>query len=186
MGIVNEWDMVVTPPPPETEAVSVDPATTALLVLDIQQQNCSIERRPRCVDTVPAIQALLTRARAAGMAVVYSLTRSASREDILPEVAPLPDEPSVASSVDKFFGTELDRILRDRGIRTVILVGTSADGAVLNTATGAAEREYAVVVPVDGISATEPFSEQYTCWYLLNSPGTRRATTLTRTEDIAF
>jgi hypothetical protein len=39
---------------------------------------------------------------------------------------------------------------------------------------------------VDGMSAGEAYAEQYTCWHLANSPGTRRRTTLTRTATIVF
>ncbi|MBN1639975.1 MAG: cysteine hydrolase, partial [Anaerolineae bacterium] len=61
--IVTEWADVRPPPPPELHPVTLDPARTALLVLDIQQGNCDAARRPRCVDSLPAIQALLARAR---------------------------------------------------------------------------------------------------------------------------
>ena len=179
--IVAEWASVGPPDAPQVGPVTVDPSTTALLVLDIQRGNCSVERRPRCVESLPAVAALLRRAREAGMAVVYSLTRSADAEDIREEVRPLPDELVVKAGVDKFFGTELAGILSARSVETVIVVGTAAHGAVLHTATGAAARGLDVIVPVDGLSATEPYAEQYAVWHLANAPGTRRNTTLTRT-----
>ena len=178
--IVDEWGSVKAPPPPELKPVEADPKTTVLLVLDIQKSNCNLERRPRCVASLPRVQGLLRAARAKGMLVVYSLTRSAERDDIRPEVAPTGDEPIVRASVDKFFGTDLGRILESKGIKAVIVVGTSAHGAVLHTATGAALRGLRVIVPVDGMSATDPYAEQYTAWHLANAPGTRRQTTLTR------
>ena len=184
--IVEEWISVEAPPPPELKAVSVDPRSTALLILDIQKGNCSRDRRPRCVASLPRIQDLLTKARDKGMAVVYSLTSSATPADIREEVAPAASEPVVASGVDKFFRTELEDILKGKGIQTVIIVGTSAHGAVLNTATGAALRGFSVIVPVDGMSATQPYAEQYTAWHLANGPGTRRRTTLTRTDLVTF
>ena len=46
--------------------------------------------------------------------------------------------------VDKFYGTELAEILQEAGVETVVLVGTAAEGAILNTATGAALRGYNV------------------------------------------
>ncbi len=184
--ITEEWRTVEVPPPPELKPVTVDPKVTALLVLDIQYGNCNIERRPRCVATLPDIQGLLASARNKEMAVVYTLTRSASREDIRKEVAPGPADPIVQSGVDKFFKTGLEDILKARGIETVILVGTSAHGAVLHTAAGAAQRGLKVIVPVDGISAGELYAEQYTCWHLANSPGTRRQTTLTRIDLLKF
>jgi nicotinamidase-related amidase len=71
-------------------------------------------------------------------------------------------------------------------VNTLVIVGTSAHGAVLNTATGAALRGFDVVVPVDGMSATEAYAEQYTCWHLANSPGTRRRVTLTLCSAVSF
>lgn len=184
--IVDEWATVKAPPPPDLKPVLVDPEVTALLILDIQNQNCSPERRPRCVASVPRIRSLLTKARNRGMRVIYSLTRNASEADIREELSPQTGEPIVKSGVDKFYGTELQGILEAKGIRTVILAGTSAHGAVLHTATGAAQRGLKVTVPVDGMSAGNPYAEQYTSWHLENSPGTRRQATLTRINLITF
>lgn len=184
--IVDEWATVKAPPPPDLKPVLVDPEVTALLILDIQNQNCSPERRPRCVASVPRIRSLLTKARNRGMLVIYSLTRNAREADIREELSPQTGEPIVKSGVDKFYGTELQGILEAKGIRTVILAGTSAHGAVLHTATGAALRGLKVIVPVDGMSAGNPYVEQYTSWHLENSPGTRRQATLTRINLITF
>lgn len=184
--IIDEWAAVKVPPPPELKPVTVDPKRTALLILDIQNRNCNTQRGPRCVASIPKIQSLLSEARRRGMPVVYSLTRNATRADIIEELAPLLAEPVVMSGVDKFFGTDLEVILGARGIDTVILTGTSAHGAVLHTATGAASRRLNVIVPVDGMSAGDPFAEQYTAWHLVNAPGTRRQMTLTRIDLIGF
>ena len=184
--IVDEWSNVQAPPPPELKPVEVDADVTALLVLDIQNRNCNCEKRPRCMATLPGIRSLLTEARSKGVKVVYSVTSRADGPDIREEVAPLAGEPIVKAGVDKFFGTELEEILRSEGIQVVILVGTSAHGAVLHTAAGAALRGFEVIVPVDGMSAGDAYAEQYTAWHLANSPGTRRATTLTQITSIAI
>jgi nicotinamidase-related amidase len=55
----------------------------------------------------------------------------------------------------------------------VIIAGTTAEGAVLHTATGAAMRGFKVIVPIDGMSAGTLDAEQYTAWYLVNAPGAR-------------
>jgi len=184
--IMDEWASVPLPPAPDLVPVTLNPATSALLVLDVQYRNCNTERRPRCVASVPRIQQLLARARAAGALVVYSLTRGATPDDVRAEVAPRESEPAVASSVDKFHGTELEAILREGGIRTAILVGTSAHGAVLHTAVGAAMRGFDVVVAVDGMSASDAYAEQYTAWHLANGPGTRGRAMLTTVDGIAL
>jgi nicotinamidase-related amidase len=184
--IVDEWTAVQPPPPPALRAVTVDPRTTAYLVLDVQQQSCNMQRRPRCVASIPRLQALLNRAIARGMPVIYSLTPGAAVTDIWWQVRPLGSEPVVATVADKFFGTDLERILRERGIRTVITVGTAAHGAVLYTASGAAMRGFQVIVPVDGMSAESLYIEQYTAWHLANAPTVGTRVTLTRTNQIQF
>lgn len=184
--VLDIWDDVEAPQAPQLRPVDLDPKTSALLVLDLQNGNCNLERRPRCVDSLNGIQELLRRARSKNMPVVFSLTSKATADDIRQEVLPLPAESIVRSGVDKFFGTELAEILQKTGVKTVILVGTAAEGAILNTATGAALRGYNVVVPVDGFSSSNVYAEQYTTWHLANSPGTKKRTTLTRIGIISF
>ncbi len=183
--IIDQWADVKAPEAPELKPVKVDPGVTALLVLDIEQLTCNLKRRPRCIASVPKIKRLIEKARAKGIPVVYSLTSRGTKETILKEVAPLAGEPVVQSSVDKFYGTALEKILKDHGINTVIIVGTAANGAVLGTAIGAAMRKLNIIVPVDGMS-DRLYSEQYVAWHLVNAPGTRRRTTLTQIDWIEF
>jgi len=182
--VMDAWNSIQAPPPPELKQVKVDPATTALLILDIESRTTNMERRPRAVASVPRIWVLLQAARSKGLPVVYSLTSQGTPETILPEVAPRQGEPVVRSSVDKFYQTDLEEILKAKGIKTVIVVGTAAEGAVLHTATAAAMRGLEVIVPVDGMSSSELYAEQYVCWHLVNAPGTRKRTTLTKTGMI--
>ena len=182
--VIEEWDSIEPPPPPDVRAVTVSPRDTALLILDIQTQNCG--KRPRCTERIPHLTKLLARARESKMLVVYSLIRSGQEEDILKEVKPEKGEPVVKSGVDKFYQTDLDTILKENNIKTVIITGTSAHGAVLHTATGAAARNYTVIIPVDTISSGEPYAEQYTVWHMMNAPGTRNYATITRTDLIAI
>jgi nicotinamidase-related amidase len=181
--IVDEWASIKAPPAPELKPVTVNANDTALLVLDVVKQICG--PRVRCVASVPKIQRLLAQAREKGVLVVYSLA-SQSLTDILPDVAPRPEEVSVSSGPDKFLNTDLDKILKEKGIKTVIVVGTAAEGAVLNTASGAAQRGFKVIVPVDGMSSNDPYAEQYTTWHLANAPRIGTQTTLTRFDLIGF
>lgn len=185
-NLLELWEAITPPPVVATKPVRLDAATCALLILDIEEWTCNPERRPRCPDSVPRIKAFLDQARAKGMAVVYSLTRKGSPQTILPGVRTLDGELIVQSGVDKFFRTELEKILADRQIKTVVIVGTAAEGAVLNTATGAALRGLNVVVVLDGMTSATLYAEQYTAWHLLNSPGTRDSATLTLFELIGF
>jgi nicotinamidase-related amidase len=184
--LMKSWQEIATPPAPELKPVTIDPAHTALLILDLQKNNCNAERRPRCVEAVPGIQTLITSARNKTIPVVYSLTSKAGPEDILDAVTPLTDEHIVKSSVDKFFGTDLEGHLKEVDIHTVIIVGTAAEGAVLHTTAGAAMRGFNVIVPVDGLSSSSIYAEQYTVWHLANSPGTKKRTTLTCIDMISF
>src|SRR5438445_11300872 len=154
--IIDEWATVQAPKPPELKPVTLDPKTTALLVLDFVKQTCNSERRPRCLDSIPKVQGLLKEARAKGMLVVHSITTAATPADIAKELTPLEGEPIVKASADKFFKTDLEKILTEKGIKTVIVVGTAAQGAVLNTASQAAFRGLQVIIPVDGMSAENP------------------------------
>lgn len=183
-SIVDQWDQAVPPAAPAIGPVTVNAADTALLVLDMEERTCNEERRPRCLETLPRIAALLGRARAGGMFVAHS--QISSPTPILPEVTPAPGEPVVSSGVDKFRNTDLESILAGRGIRTVIVTGTAAHGAVLHTATAAAQRGLRVIVPVDCLSAASLYTEQAAVWCLLDGPGTRRAVTLTTSETITI
>jgi len=184
--IVDEWASATAPPPPQLRAVTVDPRTTALLMLDVLRTSCNMERRPRCVASVPRLSALLARAQAASMPVIYSLTPGPTIDDIVLAVRPLGNEPVVTAFADKWIGTNLEQLLRDRGIRTVIVVGTAAHGAVLYTASGAAFRGLSVVVPVDGMSSETIYIEQYVAWHLANAPTVGARVTLTTTAQIRF
>ena len=182
--IVDEWTKVQAPKPPELKSVTLDPKTTALLVLDFVKQTCNAERRPRCLTSVPQVEALLKLARAKGITVVHSITTAATPADIAKELTPVDGEPIVKAAADKFFKTDLEKILNDKGIKTVVVVGTAAQGAVLNTASQAAFRGLQVIIPVDGMSAENTYFEQYTVYHLANSPGVGQQVTLTKIDMI--
>jgi nicotinamidase-related amidase len=182
--IIDEWGTVQPPKPPELKPVTLDPKTTALLVLDFIKQSCNAERRPRCLTSVPKVEALLNLARSKGVAVVYSITTAATPDDIAKELTPREGEPIVKAPSDKFFKTDLEKILSDKGIKTVVVVGTAAQGAVLYTGSQAAFRGLQVIVPVDGMSAENTYFEQYTAYHMANAPGVGQQVTLTKIDMI--
>lgn len=179
-NIVDEWANVKAPKAPELKAVTVDPKTTALLMLDFMTQNCG--QRPRCLDTIPAMKKLLAEARAHKVPVIYSIIANSTPADVIKDVAPLADEPHVLSGPDKFRNTDL----KDKGITTVIAVGTSSNGAVLYTASGAVFRGMNAIIPVDGMSAVDPYAEYSTVFTFMNAPSVSAKTTLTRSDMIKF
>jgi len=184
MTVVDEWPNVKAPPAPALKPVTVDPKTTALLMLDFVAPNCN--PRPRCVASVPSAKKLLEEARSRGMTIAHATTSATKVADILPDLAPKGDEPVVSSGVDKFRNTELEKILKDKGIQHVITIGTAAHGAVMYTASGAVLRGMKVILPVDGMSANDPFPEQYVAWHMTNAPVIGPNVTLTKFELLKF
>jgi Isochorismatase family len=88
--------------------VTLDPATTAVLVLDITTQTCSPQ--PNCMKMLPRVSSLLDQARGAGVPIFYSVP--ATQPPILPEVAPADGDPvAVGLAQDRFFDTPLDELL---------------------------------------------------------------------------
>ena len=184
--IIDEWSSIKVPPAPELKPVTVDPKTTALLLLDFVTQSCNMQRRPRCVASLPATKAFLAEARAHHLLVVYSYVDRGTFADTLPDVAPKGGEPAVHSGADKFFNTDLEKILADHGIKTVIVTGTAANGAVMHTGDEAAIRGFNVIVPVDGMSGDDPFIELYVAYNFTHAPGAAPRSTLTRFGLIKF
>jgi nicotinamidase-related amidase len=183
--IIDEWQSVKAPPAPELKPVTIDPKTTALLLLDLFNPNCT--RRPRCIASMPALKKLLTEARAQGVLVIYSVYGKFTAADIMTDIAPVTGEPLVRSNVDKFASTDLDKILKDKAIQSVIVTGTAAHGAVLYTASTAAQKGFNVIIPVDGMSSENLYFEQVSAWLLANGTGgIGPKVTLTRSDMIKF
>ena len=158
--------------------VHVDPARTALVVVDMQ--NDSVREGggllvPDAKATIPAIRMLLELARANGVRVVYSqdthrdgdlewrIWPEHAREgswgwEIVDELAPAPDDVVLRKPrYDAFYGTPLNHLLRLWGVDTLVMCGTVANICVHYTAASAALRWYEVVIPRDAISALDPF-----------------------------
>jgi nicotinamidase-related amidase len=186
--VIDEWSTAKLPPPPELKSVKIDPKETALLVMDFTNQTCSQERRPRCAASVPKVRKLVTDARGKGAFVIYSVAVPGSvPADILKELTPASGEPVLPPlGPDKFIGSELEKTLKDKGIKTVIAMGTQAQTSVLHTASAAALRGFKVVVPVDGMSADTVFPELYTAWHLATAARISNQVTLTTFEKIGY
>ncbi len=187
--IISEWASVTLPPVPELKPVTVDPRTTALLVLDMMKGNCGA--RPRCLASVSNVRMLLEAARSRRLMVVYNLTGAGKVEDMVDaSLAPRAGEFMVkgAGGADKFVNSNLDAGLKECGIKTVIVTGTSAQGAVGGTTNGAAQRGYKAVVPVDCMSGEEAFNELYAIWHIHKGGPVNLTSnaTVTRSDLISF
>jgi len=189
--IIDEWSSIKAPPAPELKAVTLDPKATAVLAMDFVKQTCN-ENRPRCLASIPNVEKLLAAARAKGVLVIHTTVPPVPIADTLPAVAPMGNEPVVVALLDKFIlgnqDTGLEKMLKDKGITTVIAIGTAANGAVLYTASAAASRGFNVIVPVDGMSASgpTPFIEQFVAYNFTSAPVISAKITLTRIDMITF
>jgi nicotinamidase-related amidase len=178
---------------PDPVPVALKPATTALLVFDVVDPTC--KNQPKCTGTMlPAIAALLDRARKAGVAVGYS-TRPPTMSKWLPEIAPAAGDIKIESvGQDRFYNTDLDNALKAKGITTLILTGWKVSGSVTYTSVGATLRGYTNVVPVDASMAATDYETAIGLYNILNQnsanaknePLKPKASTLSRTDMISF
>jgi nicotinamidase-related amidase len=184
--VVAEWGSIQMPPAPQLKPATVDPKTTALFLFDFMTTNCN--ERPRCAADVPVLKAIMDRARAAGMLVAYTLPGGGKIVD--PGIAPHAGEvlDQKQGGPDKFLGSDLDHRLKDHGITTVILCGTSAQGVGLGTGAAAAQRGYHVIYPVDCLPSESAFREAYAAWHMAGGgpPVTTKWVTVTRTDMITI
>jgi nicotinamidase-related amidase len=185
--IIEEWANVKPDPAPELKPVTIDAKTTALLVMDLSKAICNSNQRPRCIATIPQIAKLMSEARAKGLTVISTVNGNNPPADILPEVAPKPDEKILTgTNSNKFMNTDLEKMLKDKGITTIIAVGSATQGAVLYTVSDAGLRGFKVIVPVDGQSSESLYAEQAVIWLLSHAPRIAQQTTLTSVDMIKF
>lgn len=158
-----------------TTALTLDPKTSALLVMDFQTS--IVDAFATDEEALLArTSGLLDAARAAGMRVVYvvvafrpgypeasphnarfSAIRASGRfvegaagTEIHAAVGPKPGDVVVTKHrVSAFAGTDLDMILRANGIQTLVLAGIATSGVVLSTIRHAADADYRIVVVDD-------------------------------------
>jgi nicotinamidase-related amidase len=188
--ILDDWASVKAPPPVELKPVTVDTPTTALLILDMMKMNCGA--RPRCVASVPAVKKLHEEARKAGMLVWYSFVGSngmATTADQIDRALTAKDgEWARQNGPDKFIGSNLDDKLKARGIKTVIICGTSFQGVGIGTGGGAAQRGYKAIIPIDCLSSEDTYMEQYAAFHLFKGgpAGVTSQVTLTRSSMMKF
>lgn len=181
--ITDLWTQVKAPVAVQLTPVKIDPAVTALLILDIEER--TVTPRPRAGASVPKIKKLMDWARSNNVLIAYSTTGAGNPETIIPAVKPQAGELVVKASVDKFFNTDLEKNLKDKKIQHLIITGTAAEGAVLGTSISACVRGFKVIIPVDGISSSELYAEQYVVWHMLNAPATKGNVVVTKSDMIS-
>ena len=185
--IIDDWATVKPPPVPELKAVTLDASTTALLILDMTKKG-SCSTRPRCQATLPNVKRLYDAARAAGAMFWYSVGADSTPEDVYEGFMPRQGEYTPQPGPDKFLGSNLEDKLKAHGIKTVVVCGTSFQGVGIGTGSGAAQRGYKVIVPIDCLSSEDPYMEQYAAWHFFKGgpAAVTRNSTLTRSTMVKF
>src|SRR6476620_8729872 len=181
------------PAMPEPDRVTLNPKTTALLVLDYVEDICATQ--PKCKSQMlPAMTPFMERARKASLVVAYG-TRAQNMTQWLKEVAPAEGDIKIVNTAqDRFYNTDLDKLLKAKGITTMIMVGWKISGSVTYTSVGAMIRDYTVVIPVDTTAASTDYETAIGFYNVLNSgnanlanePLKPKSVTLSRTDLIAF
>ncbi|MDY6770389.1 MAG: isochorismatase family cysteine hydrolase [Candidatus Nanohaloarchaea archaeon] len=170
--------------------MELDPETTALIVVDMQQGFCKPDGSlyaERCEEVIPRVGAFLEACRDAGVEVVYTkdtheeefrtkyydeferwgehCVRGTADTEIVEELAPV--EPRVEDQIiekgtyDAFHETNLHQYLQFKGIETVLVVGVLTNVCVLHTAASAALHDYRSIIVRDGTEAIEQEDKEY-------------------------
>ena len=129
--------------------------------------------------TLPAAQRVLAAARQGALEVIHTVIANLTADgrdrsldykrcgmgfppgsraaEVIPELAPLADELVLAkSSSSPFSSTSLDYLLRNLGIRTLVVIGLLTDQCIDHTVKDAADRGYRVVCVQDACQAETP------------------------------
>ncbi|MFM7653207.1 MAG: cysteine hydrolase family protein [Vulcanococcus sp.] len=129
--------------------------------------------------TLPAAQRALAAARQGGLEVIHTVIANLTLDGrdrsldykrcgmgfppgshatrVLPELGPLTDELVLPkSSSSPFSSTTLDYLLRNVGIRTLVVIGLLTDQCIDHTVKDAADRGYRVVCLSDACQAETP------------------------------
>jgi nicotinamidase-related amidase len=163
------------------ERIPLPAKKTALLIADMLVDFVSPKGKlfvPDTRKTIAPIRSLLGKARKSGAMIVYiqdwhrpddpefsiwgpHAIQETAGIRIVPELSPAPKDFMVRKrTYDPFFSTDLDLLLRQKGIKNLVITGTMANICVLHSAGSATLRGYQVIVPIDTISALNPFDFQ--------------------------
>lgn len=164
--------------------LALNPATTALVIIDLQEGILPFAGGPHSADDVVARAARLAEAFRSHNAPVVMVRVGWSADyaealkqpaDVAASGAPLPAEwwhyPVALGKRDSdievtkrqwgaFYGTDLELQLRRRGVDTIVLCGISTNIGVESTARDAWERGFALVIAEDACSAASSEEHQ--------------------------
>jgi nicotinamidase-related amidase len=157
--------------------LSIDPKTTALVLIDLQMGITRQSTAPHASsDVIARAVQLADRFRGNGSPVVLvrvafavdgsdrvrtptdaqppAMPPAPDWSEIVPELGPRPGDIVVTKHQwGAFYGTELELQLRRRGVKTIVIGGISTNFGVESTARDAYERSYALVFVEDATAA---------------------------------
>ena len=181
------------PAMPDPARVTLDPKTTALMVLDYVEDIC--DTQPKCKSQMlPAMTPFMERVRKAGLD--RGIRHPRAEHDQMAEGG----RAGRGRHQDREHGPgqilqhRSRQALKAKGITTIIMVGWKISGSVTYTSVGAMIRDYTVVIPVDTTAAATDYETAIGFYNVLNSgnanltnqPLKPKSVTLSRTDLITF
>lgn len=159
---------------PQPKPVSLERKITAILVLDLNAR-CH-DPKQVCSKLMPGVAEFLEKARASSVPIIHTVSASAKGTPLGEVASPLKrrdGEPVIyPDAFDKFMGGELQEFLKQKGVKSVVIVGASTNVAVLFTAATAARgHRYNVIIPMDGMIAQSNYEQEYTLHQFTVLPG---------------
>lgn len=196
------------------DKAEVNPHMTVLLVVDLQYESCHPAgyrySGPEAMEAVHASAALVERARASGVRVIWlKSVRTPDQPiftvyghepyridgtwnvEIVPPLEPLPDEPVIKKRTHNcFIDTGLADHLRAAGIAgpvwTFVVVGVSLTSCVMEAVKGLSNRDFRVLVPMDCVAPRTGDRAAVARYQLGQSTYKYNVATLTSSSVIAF
>ncbi len=156
---------------------------TALIIVDMQNDFAKEGGAlyvPSTEQIKPKLKQLIAKAREKGIPIIYTqdwhrpddvefkiwpphTIQGTQGAEVIAEIAPTDKDYTVKKrTYNAFFETDLDMLLRQLGVKRVVITGTVSNICVLNTAGDAALRGYEVVLPHDAIAPLTDFDQQAT------------------------
>lgn len=140
----------------------IDPATSALVLVDLQRRIVDLPTTPSSGEEVVANALRLRKAfREAGARVVVV---QVSRPDNPPgsELVFEPEDDKIVTkyTIGGFAGTDLDEFLREAGVRTVVFAGIATEFGVESTLRAASDHGYDTVAVSDAMTALSDISHE--------------------------
>lgn len=179
------------------EDVKLDLARTALVMIDLQHGIVPRQWAPYTGEQVVGNCVLLAqemRNRGAMVVFVHVLLNELVTRQVDAAAAPTAPPPPQASQLvpeagveatdivvakrswGAFYGTELDQLLRRRGIKTILLAGIATNMGVESTARAAFDHGYELVFAEDAMTSFSAEAHQFACETMFRRMGKVRST----------